>query len=131
MGNADPLRMSERVREVILKTFTLDVEDGKGELGMADYEARAWTSWHHHMSLVALAHLYVTLTHRDTQSEIHELTVELALRILRDALPRPELPYGDSLHLVQYHIQRNRTARESHRKTWLKTHSATAKKLML
>src|SRR5262249_7035464 len=37
-------------------------EDGKGCLGMAQYEARGWASWHHHMSLVALAHLFVTLT---------------------------------------------------------------------
>ena len=37
-------------------------EEGKGYLGMAHYEARAWSSWHHHMSLVALAHLLVTLT---------------------------------------------------------------------
>ncbi|HZY87694.1 MAG TPA: IS701 family transposase [Gemmataceae bacterium] len=38
------------------------LEEGKSYLGMAQYEARAWSSWHHHMSLVALAHLYVTLT---------------------------------------------------------------------
>jgi SRSO17 transposase len=37
-------------------------EQAKSYLGMAQYEARAWSSWHHHMSLVALAHLYVTLT---------------------------------------------------------------------
>jgi len=37
-------------------------EEGKSYLGMAQYEARAWTSWHHHMSLVGLAHLFVTLT---------------------------------------------------------------------
>lgn len=37
-------------------------EEGKGYLGMAQYEARAWSSWHHHMSLVALAHLFVVLT---------------------------------------------------------------------
>lgn len=36
--------------------------DGKGHLGMAQYEARGWASWHHHMSLVAVAHLLVTLT---------------------------------------------------------------------
>jgi SRSO17 transposase len=36
-------------------------EDSKGYLGMAQCEARSWTSWHHHMSLVALAHLYLTL----------------------------------------------------------------------
>ncbi len=37
-------------------------EEAKSYLGMAQYEARAWSSWHHHMSLVALAHLFVTLT---------------------------------------------------------------------
>jgi len=37
-------------------------EEGKSYLGMAQYEARAWSSWHHHMSLIALAHLFVTLT---------------------------------------------------------------------
>ena len=37
-------------------------EEGKSYLGMAQYEARGWPSWHHHMSLVALAHLLVTLT---------------------------------------------------------------------
>jgi SRSO17 transposase len=36
--------------------------EAKSYLGMAHYEARAWSSWHHHMSLVALAHLFVTLT---------------------------------------------------------------------
>ena len=38
------------------------LQEGKSYLGMAQYEARSWTSWHHHMSLVALAHLFVTLT---------------------------------------------------------------------
>jgi len=38
------------------------LEEAKSYLGMAQYEARSWSSWHHHMSLVALAHLFVTLT---------------------------------------------------------------------
>jgi SRSO17 transposase len=38
------------------------LEEAKSYLGMAQYETRGWSSWHHHMSLVALAHLYVTLT---------------------------------------------------------------------
>jgi SRSO17 transposase len=38
------------------------LEEGKGSLGMADYEGRSWTTWHHHMSMVALAHLLVTQT---------------------------------------------------------------------
>ena len=37
-------------------------EDGKGYLGLAQYETRSWVGWHHHMTLVGLAHLFVTLT---------------------------------------------------------------------
>jgi SRSO17 transposase len=35
-------------------------EDSKGYLGMGHYECRSWAGWHHHMTLVALAHLLVT-----------------------------------------------------------------------
>ena len=38
------------------------LEDAKSYLGMGDYETRSWPGWHHHMTLVALAHLFVTLT---------------------------------------------------------------------
>jgi SRSO17 transposase len=38
------------------------LEDAKSYLGMAHYETRSWAGWHHHMTLVALAHLFVTLT---------------------------------------------------------------------
>ena len=34
-------------------------EDGKQLLGMGDYEVRSWAGWHHHMTLVILAHFFV------------------------------------------------------------------------
>jgi SRSO17 transposase len=34
-------------------------EDSKQLLGMGDYEIRSWTGWHHHMTLVILAHFFV------------------------------------------------------------------------
>ena len=40
-------------------------EDAKNDLGMARYETRSYVGWHHHMSLVAMAHLFITLTRRD------------------------------------------------------------------
>ncbi len=36
--------------------------EAKTYLGMAQYETRAYVGWHHHMALVAVAHLFVTLT---------------------------------------------------------------------
>jgi SRSO17 transposase len=37
------------------------LEDSKSYLGMAQYETRSWVGWHHHMTLVGLAHLFVVL----------------------------------------------------------------------
>ncbi len=34
-------------------------EDSKQLLGMGDYEVRSWTGWHHHMTLMILAHVFV------------------------------------------------------------------------
>jgi SRSO17 transposase len=97
-------------------------EDAKGKLGMAHYEARSWTSWHHHMSLVALAHLYVMQVRRDLKRKTSDLTLDMAMRLLQAALPRPQLTLEDAGELVDYYRDRNDQARKSHRKTWLKRH---------
>ena len=97
-------------------------EDGKSQLGMADYEARSWTSWHHHMSLVALSHLFVTQTRNELKRDIPELTLDLALQLIRSSMSRPRLSLDDAMDLIQYHLARNRQARKSHRKSWLAKH---------
>lgn len=106
-------------------------EEAKGELGMADYEARAWTSWHHHMSLVALAHLFVTLTKRDVKEDFPELTLPMAMRLLKSTMSRPTLTEDDALRITEYHLTRNKVARKSHRKSWLKKHKKLKPKTLL
>ena len=97
-------------------------EDGKGQLGMAQYEARSWTSWHHHMSLVALAHLFVTQTRRDLKRKVPELTLDMAMRLIRASLVHPQLSLKNAEDLVDYYLARNKQATTSHRKTWLAKH---------
>lgn len=97
-------------------------EDAKGQLGMGDYEARSWTSWHHPMSLVALAHLFVTQTKRDLKREVPDLTLDMAMRLIRSAMTRPHLSVQDAMDLIDYHRARNDQARKSHRKSWLAKH---------
>jgi len=43
--------------------------EAKSYLAMAQYETRSWAGWHHHMTLVGLAHLFVTLTRRRLQKK--------------------------------------------------------------
>jgi SRSO17 transposase len=45
------------------------VEDCKSYLGMTQYETRSWVGWHHHMTLVGLAHLFVTLARQRLQKK--------------------------------------------------------------
>jgi SRSO17 transposase len=124
LSNAEPdmpLRTMAQVTGVRWRVEEF-FEDAKGQLGMAQYEARSWTSWHHHMSLVALAHLYVTQTERDLKRKVPELTLDMAMRLLRAALPRPHLSLQDAEDLVEYHLVHNRQAKKSHRKRWLAKH---------
>lgn len=106
-------------------------KDCKSHLGMAHYETRAWTSWHHHMSLVALAHLYVMLTTREMKKKIPDFTLDMAVRVLRSAFARRELTEDDAINLLEYHQRRNRIAWKSHRKSWLRKHKNTKAKALL
>jgi SRSO17 transposase len=38
-----------------------DYQQLKEELGLDHYEGRNWTGWHHHLTLVMLAHAFLTL----------------------------------------------------------------------
>ena len=105
--------------------------DSKRHLGMADYETRAWASWHHHMSLVALAHLYVTLTRKQLQRNVPELTLDMAVRVLQSAFARSDLHEDAAAEIIEYHLRRNRTAHESSRKSWLQKHKRPKLEVLL
>jgi SRSO17 transposase len=107
------------------------LEDGKGNFGMADYEARAWTSWHHHMTMVALAHLFMTTTKNELQEEMPELTLPLALELMKATMSRPTLTEADALRLTEYHLHRNKVARQSHHKSWKRKHKRLKLKPLL
>jgi SRSO17 transposase len=98
------------------------LEDSKSYLGMAQYETRSWVGWHHHMTLVGLAHLFVTLARKRLQEEAPELTLDRTVRLLEAALEEPELRLARATALVDYYLRRNGVARRSHAKTWRAKH---------
>jgi SRSO17 transposase len=98
------------------------LEDCKSYLGMAQYETRSWVGWHHHMTLVGLAHLFITLTRRRLRHQVPELTLDRTVRLLEAALEEPELKLPRAVALVEYHIHRNKIAKASHDKTWKEKH---------
>lgn len=107
------------------------LQEGKSDFGMADYEARAWTSWHHHMTLVALAHLFITTTRGELQQELPELTLPRALELMQATMCRPTLTPAEALRLTEYHLHRNRVSYQSHRKSWKQKHKRIKPKPLL
>jgi len=55
-----PLRRLVRIAKGRWK-IEQDYQQRKEELGLDHYEGRSWTGWHHHVTLVMLAHAFLTL----------------------------------------------------------------------
>jgi SRSO17 transposase len=121
ISNAAETTQLEVLAQVGCTRFRVEefLEDSKTYLGMTQYETRSWTGWHHHMSLVALAHLFVTLVRRDLRKETPALTLDRTIRLLKSAMKLPHLDEDHALRLVDYYIRRNEIAQKSHEKTWM------------
>jgi SRSO17 transposase len=72
--NADAGTHVTRLAQMQASRFWIErsFQDAKSNLGMAQYQARRWDSWHRHMALVMLTALFMLLTR-----ELHDETVPL------------------------------------------------------
>jgi SRSO17 transposase len=76
------------------------LEDCKSYLGMTQYEMRSYVGWHHHMTLVGLAHLFVTLVQKRLKKRTPELTLDRTVRLLEAALAEPQSRLARAIALV-------------------------------
>jgi SRSO17 transposase len=62
-SNAPPEVPLVRLAEVRASRWTIeqDIQGGKGECGLDEYETRGWTGWHHHTVLSMLALWFLVL----------------------------------------------------------------------
>ena len=63
-------------------------EDGKSELGLADYEVRGWKGWHHHMTLCCMAQLFCLKERIGYARDYPLLSVRDIVGLLAYYLPR-------------------------------------------
>ena len=84
-------------------------EDGKSECGMADYQVRKWSAWHHHMALVMMAMLFMLserIHHKDTYPLLSCADIE---DLLARFLPRRDVSEEEVVfQLEQRHRQRQK-----------------------
>lgn len=92
-------------------------QDAKTSLGMADYQARKWNSWHHHMTLVSLAMFFGLLErlHYNTSDDI--LSYQDIVELLNLYLPRTDRTEDQVLkNLQRRHEKRVQSTRSAYEK---------------
>jgi len=89
-------------------------EDGKGIAGLADYQVRSWTGWHHHMTMTLLAMLYIMSLTMDLGKKAEFLTVQDVKEIFEVIMPKRKVTDKELLHLILEKHRRRFSARQSH-----------------
>lgn len=65
-------------------------QDAKTSVGMADYQVRGWTAWHHHMTMVMLALLFMLEERVIHSRDIELLSCNDIVEVLNYYLPRAD-----------------------------------------
>ena len=116
LSNASPdtsidcLAQMSGSRYWIERTF----EDGKGIAGLADYQLRGWTSWHHHMTMTFLAMLYLLLITMKLGGKAEFLTVQDAKEILEVVMPKRKITHEEIVQIILEKHKHRLSARLSH-----------------
>lgn len=89
-------------------------EDAKSECGMADYQVRKWSAWHHHMALVMMAMLFMLserILHKDTYPMLSCSDIE---DLLSHFLPRRDVRKDEVIRLLEQRHRKRLSAIQSH-----------------
>jgi SRSO17 transposase len=91
-------------------------EDAKSECGMADYQVRKWSAWHHHMALVMMAMLFMLSERIKHQETIPFLTCADTEDLLSHFLPRRDVTREEVVRQLEHRHKQRLSAIKSHSK---------------
>ena len=109
LSNAAADTPPHRLAQMQAQRFWIEraFQEAKSECGMADYQARKWRSWHHHMALVAMTLLFMIeerIAQRDAYPLLSCSDIET---LLRHFLPRRDLdPHEVIRQMEKRHAKR-------------------------
>jgi SRSO17 transposase len=89
-------------------------EDSKSECGMADYQVRKWSAWHHHMALVMMAMLFMLterIHHKNTYPLLSCSDIE---KLLARFLPRRDVTKEEIISQLEKRHRHRQKAIDSH-----------------
>jgi SRSO17 transposase len=89
-------------------------EDAKSECGMADYQVRKWSAWHHHMALVMMSTLFMLTERVRHQDSFPLLSCSDIEELLSRFLPRRDVTQEEVLRQLQHRHRKRQAAIDSH-----------------
>jgi SRSO17 transposase len=93
------------------------LEDAKGLAGLDEYQVIGWRGWHHHMTMVLLAMLFLRHLQQTLQPKAPLLTLQDARALLAVVLPKRQLTYAEAVALIRNkHLNRLRSRNSRVRK---------------
>lgn len=97
-------------------TIEQDIQAGKGESGLDEYETRGWTGWHHHTALSLLALLFLVLARTRLGEKQPQMTVREVRALLKHRLDLRRWDEAEILAWSNWRMKRNRIAKLCHEK---------------
>src|SRR4030066_1445548 len=116
LSNASPDTSIERLGQMSCSRFWIEraLEDGKGEAGLADYQGRGWTGWHHPMVMQLLAMLFILQMVVKWGRKAESMSVQDVKAIFDVILPHKKITEKEILAIIEQKHQARLSARKSH-----------------
>ena len=123
MGNPPAETSWEQLAQMQAQRFWIEraFQDAKSGLGLAQYEVRGWSGWHHHMALVSLAQLFTLKERKLAEKSRPLLSVRDIVELLEYYLPRRERSEKEVMRRLKQRHRARRRELERHRSKTAKT----------
>jgi SRSO17 transposase len=115
VSNAPANIAAQRLAQMQAQRFWIErsLQDAKSESGLADYQARKWRSWHHHMALVFMAMLFMLEERILQKDDLPLLSCSDIESLLRSFLPRRDVEHDEVLRQMQKRHRKRQAAIDS------------------
>ena len=91
-----------------------EFETEKSDVGLDEYETRAWAGWHHHVALCLLAGAFLLSLQQAWGEKMPRITRPQVYRVVREMLPRERFGPAELLRWLEDTQDSNERARRSH-----------------
>jgi SRSO17 transposase len=88
-------------------------ENAKGQVGMSDYQARGWVSWHHHMAMVMMAMLFLVEERQEQQPALPLMSCTDVVELLCWALPNRKVSAQELLRQMRLRHEKRQASIDS------------------